>query len=50
MRERSAIVIWSSQWFMPTAEDFTLNSMNDIEGVSFEKQIKPKGDFFFNLE
>ena len=33
-----------------TAEDFTLNSTNDVEGVSLEKQIKPKGDFFFNLE
>lgn len=35
---------------IPMAEDFTLNSTNDVEGVSLEKQIKPKGDFFFNLE
>lgn len=35
---------------IPIAEKLTLDSTNDVESMFLEKQIKPKGDFFFNLE
>lgn len=33
--------------FISIAKDISLNSTNDDKGVSFEKQVKTKGDFFF---
>lgn len=48
MSQRSVIPIWSR--FISAAEDFTLNPTNDAGGVSLEKQIKPKGNSFFNSE
>lgn len=35
---------------IPTAIGFILNSTNDVEGISLEKQVKPKDDLFFLLQ
>lgn len=35
---------------IPTAIGLILNSTNDVEGMSLEKQVKPKGGLFFLLQ
>lgn len=51
MRQRSKIndthIVQSV--VIPVTEDFTLNSTNDVEGISLEKQVKPKDDYYLQF-